>query len=151
MSEASVCSVNYIDHVGIAVKDIDAALEFFGDVFQTPPTSVEELEDQGVRATLIQIGQTRLELLEPLSPESAVGRFIERRGEGLHHLALNVSDIAGKLEILANRGLELVDRTPREGLSGTIAFIHPRSVFGVLTELVESVEIPFTSPPGGAG
>lgn len=151
MSEANVCSVNYIDHIGIAVKDIDAALEFFGDVFQTPPTSVEELEDQGVRATLIQIGQTRLELLEPLSPESAVGRFIERRGEGLHHLALNVSDIAGKLEILANRDLELVDRTPREGLSGTIAFIHPRSVFGVLTELVESVEIPFTSPPGGAG
>ena len=149
MSE--VCTVNYIDHVGVAVKDIDAALEFFGDVFQTPPASVKELEDQGVRATLIQVGQTRLELLEPLSQESAVGRFIERRGEGLHHLALNVSDIAGKLEILANRGLELVDGTPREGLSGTIAFIHPRSVFGVLTELVESVEFPFTPPPGGAG
>ena len=140
MSEANACTVNYIDHVGVAVKDIDAALEFFGDVFQTPPASVEELEDQGVRATLIQVGQTRLELLEPLSPESAVGRFIERRGEGLHHLALNVSDIAGKLDILSGRGLELVDRTPREGLSGTIAFIHPRSVFGVLTELVESLE-----------
>ena len=144
MNEDSVCTVNYIDHVGVAVKDIDAALEFFGDVFQTPAASVEELEDQGVRATLVQVGQTRLELLEPLSPESAVGRFIERRGEGLHHLALNVSDIAGKLEILANRGLELVDKTPREGLSGTIAFIHPRSVFGVLTELVESME-----PPAG--
>ncbi len=140
MSEANACTVNYIDHVGVAVKDIDAALEFFGDVFQTPPASVEELEGQGVRATLIQVGQTRLELLEPLSPESAVGRFIERRGEGLHHLALNVSDIAGKLDILSGRGLELVDRTPREGLSGTIAFIHPRSVFGVLTELVESLE-----------
>ena len=140
MSEANACTVNYIDHVGVAVKDIDAALEFFGDVFQTPPASVEELEDQGVRATLIQVGQTRLELLEPLSPESAVGRFIERRGEGLHHLALNVSDIAGKLDILSGRGLELVDRTPREGLSGNIAFIHPRSVFGVLTELVESLE-----------
>ena len=140
MSEANACTVNYIDHVGVAVKDIDAALEFFGDVFQTPPASVEELEDQGVRATLIQVGQTRLELLEPLSPESAVGRFIERRGEGLHHLALNVSDIAGKLDILSGRGLELVDSTPREGLSGTIAFVHPRSVFGVLTELVESLE-----------
>ena len=138
MNEANVCTVNYIDHVGVAVKDIDAALEFFGDVFQTPPATVEQLDDQGVRATLIQVGQTRLELLEPLSTESAVGRFIERRGEGLHHLALNVSDISGKLDILANRGLELVDRTPREGLSGTIAFIHPRSVFGVLTELVEN-------------
>ena len=140
MSDADVCTVNYIDHVGIAVNDIDAALKFFGDVFQTPPAAVEELADQGVRATLIQVGQTRLELLEPLSPESAVGRFIERRGEGLHHLALNVDDIEGKLAILAGRGIQLVDEKPREGLSGSIAFIHPRSVFGVLTELVESVD-----------
>ena len=140
MSDADVCTVNYIDHVGIAVNDIDAALKFFGDVFQTPPAAVEELADQGVRATLIQVGETRLELLEPLSPESAVGRFIERRGEGLHHLALNVDDIQGKLAILAGRGIQLVDEKPREGLSGSIAFIHPRSVFGVLTELVESVD-----------
>ncbi len=140
MSDADVCTVNYIDHVGIAVNDIDAALQFFGDVFQTPPAAVEELADQGVRATLIQVGETRLELLEPLSPESAVGRFIERRGEGLHHLALNVDDIEGKLAILAGRGIQLVDEKPREGLSGSIAFIHPRSVFGVLTELVESVD-----------
>jgi methylmalonyl-CoA/ethylmalonyl-CoA epimerase len=140
MSDADVCTVNYIDHVGIAVNDIDAALKFFGDVFQTPPAAVEELADQGVRATLIQVGETRLELLEPLSPESAVGRFIERRGEGLHHLALNVDDIEGKLAILAGRGIQLVDEKPREGLSGSIAFIHPRSVFGVLTELVESVD-----------
>ena len=140
MSDADVCTVNYIDHVGIAVNDINAALKFFGDVFQTPPAAVEELADQGVRATLIQVGQTRLELLEPLSPESAVGRFIERRGEGLHHLALNVDDIEGKLAILAGRGIQLVDEKPREGLSGSIAFIHPRSVFGVLTELVESVD-----------
>ena len=140
MSEADVCTVNYIDHVGIAVNDIEAALSFFGEVFQTPQANVEELEEQGVRATLIQVGETRLELLEPLSPESAVGRFIERRGEGLHHLALNVDDIEDKLAILAGKGIRLVDETPREGLSGTIAFIHPRSVFGVLTELVQSVE-----------
>ena len=136
MSET--CTVNYIDHVGVAVNDIDAALAFFGEVFGTPAAIVEELADQGVRATLIQVGETRLELLEPLSPESAVGRFIERRGEGLHHLALNVTGIEGKLAILAARGIQLVDEKPREGLSGNIAFIHPRSVFGVLTELVES-------------
>ena len=94
------CTVKYVDHVGIAVNDIEAALEFFGRVFDTQPANVEELEDQGVRGTLIQVGETRLELLEPLSPESAVGRFIERRGEGLHHLALNVSDIDGKLKTL---------------------------------------------------
>ena len=132
------CTVNYIDHVGIAVKDIEAALDFFGQVFDTPPAKIAELADQGVRATLIQVGQTRLELLEPITPESAVGRFIERRGEGLHHLALNVSDIGGKLKMLENRGIRLIDKEPREGLSGTIAFIHPASVFGVLTELVES-------------
>ena len=134
------CTVKYVDHVGIAVNDIEAALEFFGRVFDTPSAHVEELEDQGVRGTLIQVGETRLELLEPLSPESAVGRFIERRGEGLHHLALNVSDIDGKLKTLEEQGLRLVDRESREGLSGNIAFIHPTSVFGVLTELVESVK-----------
>ena len=133
-----VCAVNYVDHVGIAVNDIQSALEFFGANFGTPDAEVVELDDQGVRACLIEVGETRLELLQPLSPESAVGRFIDRRGEGLHHLALNVDDIGGKLKILAANGLSLIDNEPRHGLSGTIAFVHPRSVFGVLTELVEN-------------
>ena len=135
---SDVCTVNYIDHVGVAVKDINEALKVFQDLFGAEPSPVEELADQGVLATLIQVGETRLELLQPLSDDSAVGRFIERRGEGLHHLALNVSDIGVKLTLLDAKGVSLVDREPREGLSGTIAFIHPRSVFGVLTELVES-------------
>ena len=138
MSNTSVCSVNYIDHVGVAVQDIHAALELFERVFGTPPAQVHELADQGVRATLIQVGQTRLELLEPLGEDTPVGRFIQRRGEGLHHLAFNVSDLPGKLKILEQEGLELGDREPREGLSGNIAFIPPRSVVGILTELVES-------------
>ena len=135
---AETCTVNYIDHVGVAIKDIDAALKLFQQVFGTPPSEVEELADQGVRATLIQVGQTRLELLEPLSEESAVGRFIQSRGEGLHHLALNVDDISSKLEVLKTLGIRLVDQEPREGLSGRIAFVHPSSLFGLLTELVES-------------
>ena len=138
MSET--CTVNYIDHVGVAVEDIDAALDFFQQVFGTPPAPVEELPDQGIRATLIQVGQTRLELLEPTSPDSPVGRFIASRGQGLHHLALNVSGIQDKLDTLDRRGLRLVDKQPRHGLSGNIAFVHPSSVFGVLTELVESLE-----------
>ena len=133
-----VCTVNYVDHVGVAVKDIEASLAFFKKVFDMPDTQIELLEDQGVRATLIKVGQTRLELLEPTSPESGVGRFIERRGEGLHHLAFNVTDISGKLQTLKTLGVDLIDQTPREGLSGAIAFVHPRSVFGILTELVES-------------
>ena len=135
---AEVCAINCADHVGIAVNDIYAALEFFKSNFGTPDAEVVEMDDQGVKACLIEIGETRLELLQPLSPESAVGRFIERRGEGLHHLALNVDDIAGKLQILSANGLSLIDSEPRHGLSGTIAFVHPRSVFGVLTELVEN-------------
>ena len=133
-----VCTVNHIDHVGVAVKDIEAALAFFKKVFDVPDAEIVLMEDQGVRATLIEVGQTRLELLEPTGPESGVGRFIERRGEGLHHLAFNVTDISGKLQTLQTLGVDLIDQTPREGLSGTIAFVHPRSVFGILTELVES-------------
>ena len=135
---AEVCAVNYVDHVGVAVNDISAALDFFATNFGAPDAEVVEMADQGVRACLIEVGQTRIELLQPLSPESAVGRFIERRGEGLHHLALNVDDIAGKLKILSANGLALIDNEPRHGLSGTIGFVHPRSVFGVLTELVEN-------------
>ncbi len=133
-----VCTVNYIDHVGVAVKNIDTALAFFKKVFDVPDADIELMEDQGVRACLIEVGQTRLELLEPTGSESGVGRFIERRGEGLHHLAFNVTDISGKLQTLQTLGVDLIDQTPREGLSGTIAFVHPRSVFGILTELVES-------------
>ena len=133
-----VCTVNHFDHVGVAVKDIETALAFFRKVFDVPDAEIVLMEDQGVRACLIEVGQTRLELLEPTGPESGVGRFIERRGEGLHHLALNVTDISGKLRTLQTLGVDLIDRSPREGLSGTIAFVHPRSVFGVLTELGEN-------------
>ena len=134
----SPCTVDYIDHVGIAIKDIDAALAFFQKTFGAPPAEVRELADQGVRGALVQVGQTRLELLQPLAADTPIGRFIERRGEGLHHLAFYVPDLAGKLKVLESEGLvELLDQEPREGLSGDIAFIHPRSVFGVLTELVE--------------
>ena len=136
MSE--VCTINHLDHVGVAVKDIEVALAFFGKAFGVPDADVVLMEDQGVRACLIEVGQTRLELMEPTGPESGVGRFIERRGEGLHHLALNVTDISGKLRTLRTLGGDLIDPAPREGLSGTIAFLHPRSVFGVLTELVEN-------------
>ena len=132
------CTVQYVDHVGLAVQDLDASMKFFQEVFQIPQGDVKELPDQGVRATLLPIGQTRIELLEPLSPDSAVGRFIERRGEGLHHLAFHVKNISESLESLSSHGIELIDKSPREGLSGLIAFIHPRSVHGVLTELVQT-------------
>ena len=133
-----VCTVNHIDHVAIAVKDISAALEFFQTVFDAPPSEISVMPEHGVKASLIQIGQTRIEILEALDPGNPVGRFVASKGEGLHHLALNVSGLQDKLNILNARGLQLIDNEPREGLSGNVAFVHPRSMFGVLTELVES-------------
>ena len=132
------CAVQYVDHVGIAVRDLEASMKLFSELFGVPAGEVSELPHQGVRATLLAAGQTRLELLEPLSPDTAVGRFLERHGEGLHHLALHVEGIADKLKGLEASGVQLVDRQPREGLSGIIAFIHPKSVHGILTELVET-------------
>ena len=136
---SKTCTVQYIDHVGVAVRDLQSSLTFFRDVFGVEPGEVRELVDQGVRATLLSLGQTRLELLQPLDADTPVGRFLERRGEGLHHLAFNVANITESLSSLEARGLELVDRTPREGLSGLIAFIHPRSAHGILTELVQTL------------
>ena len=137
---SDTCTVNYVDHVGLAVKDIQAALELFQDVFGAPPAEITEMPDQGIRATLLQVGQTRLELLEPLTADSPVGRFIEQRGEGLHHLALNVNNVGQDLEVVKARGLRVIDRTPREGLTGMVAFIHPESTGGILMELVQSIE-----------
>lgn len=137
MTTAPVCAVDYIDHIGIAVPDLDAALQLFTGVFGAPRPEIQELDDQGVRGALVQVGQTRLELLEPTAADTPIGRYLDRRGPGLHHLAFYVTDLPGKLQIAADLGLELIDRQPRDGLSGDIAFIHPRSVFGILTELVE--------------
>ena len=132
------CTINHIDHIGIAVKNIEQSVAFFTSIFGVPKPTISEILDQQVKATLIEIGQTRIELLEATNDDSPVGRFISSKGEGLHHLALNVDSISDKLETLKELNIDLIDQSPREGLSGTIAVIHPKSVFGVLTELVES-------------
>ena len=138
MQNSPACTVDYIDHIGIAVEDLDQAMAFFHETFGAPMAEARELADQGVRACLIAVGQTRLELLQPLSPDTPVGKFLQRRGEGLHHLALHVDDVAQSIEDLQKKGLRMIDLEPREGLSGIIAFIHPRSAHGILTELVQT-------------
>ncbi len=138
MQSSPACTVDYIDHVGIAVHDLEQAMSFFHDTFGAPLAQAHELADQGVRACLIAIGQTRLELLQPLSTDSPVGKFLERRGEGLHHLALHVENVADSIEGLRGKGVQMIDLEPREGLSGIIAFLHPRSAHGILTELVQT-------------
>ncbi len=134
------CTVQYIDHVGVAVNEIEVSMGFFRDTFGIESSTITVMEEHGVKAALLLVGQTRIELLEPLGPETAVGRFLQRRGEGLHHLALNVNSVGQDLEVVKARGLRVIDITPREGLTGMVAFIHPESTGGILMELVQSIE-----------
>jgi methylmalonyl-CoA/ethylmalonyl-CoA epimerase len=130
-----------IDHVGVAVEDIDAALELYQGAFAMPLAHRETVEEQGVEAVLLDVGEGHVELLRPLGPETAVGKFLERKGPGLHHVAYAVDDIDATLEKLAAAGLELIDSEARVGIrESRVAFLHPRSTGGVLTEIVEPAE-----------
>jgi len=130
-----------IDHLGIAVRSVSAALKFYRDTLGLEVVGKEEPEEvptEGVRIAFLQVGQSRLELLEPLDAASVVGRFLDRRGEGIHHVCLRVTDIEASLAGLRGRGAEVIEPAPRRGAGGRkVAFIHPRSTGGVLLELVE--------------
>ena len=131
------CAARHLDHVCIAVKSIQEAMALYQRLFDLGPAPIEEVPSQGVRACLLPIGGTRIEFIEPTDPNGAIARFIERRGEALHHVAFQVEDIAGRLAALQDAGVDLIDKTPRKGAAGTIAFLHPRATRGVLIELVE--------------
>ncbi len=127
-----------IDHIGVAVEDLDGALGLYEQSFEMELAHRETVESQGVEAVLLDVGDGHVELLRPLGPETAVGKFLDRKGPGLHHVAYAVEDIDATLERLAAAGLELIDREARTGIRGSrVAFLHPRSTGGVLTEIVE--------------
>ena len=127
-----------IDHIGVAVEDIDAALSLYRDTLQMPLIHRETVEAQGVDAALLDIGGSHIELLQPLGPDTTVGKFLARRGSGLHHVAYRVPDIVRALSTLNAAGLRLIDERPRTGIRGSqVAFIHPSSTGGVLTEIVQ--------------
>ena len=128
-----------IDHVGIAVSDLSEAVGDYRRTFGIEPTHRERMDDQGVEEVLFAVGESFVQLLGALGPESPVGRFLERRGPGLHHVAYRVDSVADALSDLRANGVPLVDEEPRAGSRGTrIAFVHPRGVGGVLVELVEA-------------
>ena len=130
--------LNRIYHLGYAVEDIEAAARFYSENFGAEPTEPEVVEEQGIVATTFRVGESMIELVQPTRPDSPVGRFLERRGEGVHHVAYEVEDLEAALRELKRNGVELVDENPRAGAGGTrVAFVHPKSAFGVLTELVE--------------
>ncbi len=128
-----------VDHVGIAVGSIDERIPFWRDALGLTVEGIEEVGSEGVRVAFLSAGPTRIELLEPASPQSAIGRFLENRGEGIHHLTFEVEDVAAAIERLQGAGIDVVDSEPRVGAGGRrVTFVHPRSSGGVLVELVEA-------------
>jgi methylmalonyl-CoA epimerase len=129
---------NRIDHIGVAVEEIEPALELYGKAFQLRLVHREVVPAQGVEAVLLDVGENHVELLAPLGPDTPVGKFLASRGPGLHHVAYQVGDIDATLTALKEAGVPLIDEQPRTGIRGSrVAFMHPRGTAGVLTEIVE--------------
>lgn len=127
-----------LDHVGIAVESLDDALALYRDTLRMPLVHREEVAEQGVEAVLLDVGDSHIELLQPLSADTPVGKFLARRGPGLHHVAYRVTDIEAALEALRETGTRLIDERPRTGIRDSrVAFVHPASTGGVLTEIVQ--------------
>ena len=130
-----------IDHVGVAVEDIDAALPFYRDVLKLPLVHRETVEEQGVHAALLDVGDGHIELVAPIGPETGVAKFLDRRGAGLHHVAYRVDDVEATLRELSAAGVRLIDERARVGIRGSrVAFVHPGSTGGVLVEIVQPAE-----------
>jgi methylmalonyl-CoA/ethylmalonyl-CoA epimerase len=130
-----------VDHIGVAVEDLDAAIALHEEAYGMAVAHREVVEEQGVEAVLLDVGENHVELLRPLDGESPVGRFLSKRGPGLHHVAYQVADVQATLDTLRDRGLRLIDETPRTGIRGSrVAFLHPESSGGVLTEIVQPSE-----------
>jgi methylmalonyl-CoA/ethylmalonyl-CoA epimerase len=128
--------ITHIEHLGIAVKSIEACLPYYEGVLGLKCYNIEVVEDQKVRTAFFKVGQTKIELLEPTGPESTIAKFIEKKGEGIHHIAFAVPSVEEALSEAASKDVQLIDKAPRGGAEGlSIAFLHPKSTCGVLTEL----------------
>ena len=131
-------NATHIEHLGIAVANLEESIKFYEEVLGFKCYSVEEVKDQKVKTAFFKVGDTKIELLESTSPDGPIGKFIEKRGEGIHHIAFAVKGLQGALDEVKSKGLQLIDEKPRPGAEGLhIAFLHPKSTYGVLTELCE--------------
>ncbi len=128
----------HIEHIGIAVKSLDEAIPYYENVLGLKCYNIEEVADQKVKTAFFKVGEVKIELLESTDPEGPIGKYIEKKGEGIHHLAFAVNGLADALPALEEKGIRLIDKAPRKGAEGlNIAFLHPKSTFSVLTELCE--------------
>jgi len=133
--------LTHIEHIGIAVKSLDDAIPYYENILGLKCYAIEEVKDQKVKTAFFKIGQTKIELLESLDPEGPVGKFIEKKGEGVHHIAFATNGVQKALNDAEEKGVRLIDKSPRKGAEElNIAFLHPKSTFGVLTELCEKPE-----------
>lgn len=131
-------NISHIEHIGIAVKSLENAIPYYEEVLGLKCYNIEEVADQKVKTAFFKVGQTKIELLEPTSPESTIAAFIEKRGEGIHHIAYKVDNVADALGDAESKGIRLIDKAPRSGAENLkIAFLHPKSTIGVLTELCQ--------------
>jgi methylmalonyl-CoA/ethylmalonyl-CoA epimerase len=129
-----------IHHIGVVVPNLEQAYRFWRDTLGLEFTKSATIEEQGVKAALLKVGESEIELLEPLSPENAVGKFLARRGGGLHHLCFETDDVSRELEGARAKGLPLIDQSPRKGLAGMICFLHPKATRGVLVEYAQPTQ-----------
>lgn len=128
----------HIEHIGIAVKNLDDSIHFYENVLGLKCYAVEEVLDQKVKTAFFMVGQTKIELLQSTDPDGPIGKFVEKKGEGIHHIAYAVEGVAEKLAVLEQKGVQLIDKIPRKGAEGlNIGFLHPKSTGGVLIELCE--------------
>jgi methylmalonyl-CoA/ethylmalonyl-CoA epimerase len=131
-------NITHIEHIGIAVKDIQESIKYYENILGLKCYAIEEVPEQKVKTAFFMVGQTKIELLESTDPEGPIGKFIEKKGEGIHHLAFAAKGLEGALQEAEANGIQLIDKTPRKGAEGlSIAFLHPKSTAGVLTELCE--------------
>jgi len=140
-----------IHHVAVAVRNLDAALVFYRDILGLPVGRLAVVVDQGVKAALLPVGEDEIELLEPTNPSGGVARFLEKKGEGIHHLCVETTDITAALTQAKAANLPLIDQVPRQGLAGTIGFLHPGATQGILVELAQPIESEHHTPRGGNG
>lgn len=142
MQKISEMKPTHIEHIGIAVKDLNESIAYYENVLGLKCYAIEEVADQKVKTAFFMIGQTKIELLESTSSEGPIGKFIEKKGEGIHHLAFAVENLEHALEETEAKGIQLIDKQPRKGAEGMhIAFLHPKSTFGVLTEFCEDKSV----------
>lgn len=143
--------IKKVHHVGVVVRDMEQAMRFYRDTLGLPVRKLQSIPEQGVEAALLTLGDSEIELLEPIRPDTGIARYLERKGEGLHHLCFEVDDVERDLELLKSRGTEMIDQQTRIGIAGRICFLHPNAMDSTLIELCQPIDESEAAPVSTGG